>query len=389
MFSFYAYFRGHDVYINERNRYASNEILTAYLNLHYEALEEQDYADQLKQCCRKLQFTEDMDYNNYLNYNRTVHASTNIFNELNALILTLPPYDKVLPNPIRTLEDLINEKGFFFESGYDREEGIDWNTVTEYGYGDQADTGRFYIHLTKFCPIDPNEIKYFDPDQQEMLREYNQSITEFFEGYLRFLQSLRIVHRVFKPFVRDYLNSRNTFLQENDLAILYERYALERGNGFDSVACSMEGYGYKILRDEKNQPILCNKMHFWDLQSFLLYDLFKGIECNYVPNQCKNCGQFFLIRSGKYFSYCDCPLEDNPGKTCRDVGARKRYDDKCKTDPVWQTYNRAYKAHYARYMKKKMTTAEFEQWSSMAVELREKASLDQIAFAEYCDAMKK
>ena len=25
----------------------------------------------------------------------------------------------------------------------------------------------------------------------------------------------------------------------------------------------------------------------------------------------------------------------NPNKTCRDIGARKRYDDKCETDPIW------------------------------------------------------
>ena len=46
-------------------------------------------------------------------------------------------------------------------------------------------------------------------------------------------------------------------------------------------------------------------------------------------------------------------------------------------------YNRAYKTHYARYMKKKMTTAEFEQWSRYAVELREDAIAGKIEQAEY------
>ena len=32
MFSFKAYFWNNDVYINEKNKYAANEILTAYLN---------------------------------------------------------------------------------------------------------------------------------------------------------------------------------------------------------------------------------------------------------------------------------------------------------------------------------------------------------------------
>ncbi len=63
--------------------------------------------------------------------------------------------------------------------------------------------------------------------------------------------------------------------------------------------------------------------------------------------------------------------KDDPTKTCRDVGSRRRYDDKCKNDPIWQTYNRAYKAHYARYMKKKMTISEFEEWSQFASEIRD------------------
>ena len=48
-----------------------------------------------------------------------------------------------------------------------------------------------------------------------------------------------------------------------------------------------------------------------------------------------------------------------------------KYDDKCRTDPIRLACSRAYKAHYAKYMKKKMTTAQFEQWSRYAVRLRD------------------
>ena len=58
----------------------------------------------------------------------------------------------------------------------------------------------------------------------------------------------------------------------------------------------------------------------------------------------------YLIKGKWYYTYCDKLLTNEPGKTCRDVGSKRSYDKKCKTDPVWQTYNRAYKAHYARYM---------------------------------------
>lgn len=54
-----------------------------------------------------------------------------------------------------------------------------------------------------------------------------------------------------------------------------------------------------------------------------------------------------------------------------------------RTPTIWLAYSRAYKTHYARYMKKKMTTAEFEQWSQYAVELREDAIAGKMEQTEY------
>jgi hypothetical protein len=90
-----------------------------------------------------------------------------------------------------------------------------------------------------------------------------------------------------------------------------------------------------------------------------------------------------LLPSGKYSDYCENPLPDDPTKTCRTASARKKYDDKCKTDPVWSIYNRAYKAHYARYMKKRMTNADFEKWGRYAIDLRDKAEAGELTIGEY------
>lgn len=87
--------------------------------------------------------------------------------------------------------------------------------------------------------------------------------------------------------------------------------------------------------------------------------------------------------------YCDNPLKDETDKTCRDVGARRRYDDKCKNDPIWQTYNRAYKTHYSRYMKKKMTISEFEKWSRFASDLRDTSIAGEVEFRQYYADVRK
>ena len=55
MFSFRAYFFNHDIYINEKYKYAASEILTAYLNTDfYKTIEEQNYLTDLKKYKNKL-----------------------------------------------------------------------------------------------------------------------------------------------------------------------------------------------------------------------------------------------------------------------------------------------------------------------------------------------
>ncbi len=88
-------------------------------------------------------------------------------------------------------------------------------------------------------------------------------------------------------------------------------------------------------------------------------------------------------------TYCYNPIAEEPNKTCRDVGSKRRYDDKCKNDPIWQTYNRAYKAHYARYMKKKMTIAQFEECSRIASKIRDKALAGEVPFEKYYADIRK
>ena len=52
-------------------------------------------------------------------------------------------------------------------------------------------------------------------------------------------------------------------------------------------------------------------------------------------------------------------------------------------------YHKGYKAHYARYLKKKMTQAEFQKWADYAIELRNKALEGEIEYDEYVREMKK
>ncbi len=191
------------------------------------------------------------------------------------------------------------------------------------------------------------------------------------------------VHQTYKPFIRDWLNRNEAFPTSDETARYFTEFNRSKGLNFERIKCRMQSFGYKSILDESGNSILCEEIKFNDLGSFLYYEFLRSIAQNYLPNRCKNCGKYFLIHGSWYYTYCDNPLADEPDKSCRDVGSKRSYEKKCKNDPIWQTYNRAYKAHYARYMKKKMTVSEFEEWSRFASEIRDKALAGDIPFERY------
>jgi hypothetical protein len=52
-------------------------------------------------------------------------------------------------------------------------------------------------------------------------------------------------------------------------------------------------------------------------------------------------------------------------------------------------YHKGYKAHYARYLKKKMTQAEFQVWADYALDLRQQALDGVIEFNVYREEIRK
>ena len=106
-----------------------------------------------------------------------------------------------------------------------------------------------------------------------------------------------------------------------------------------------------------------------------------GLQKGFVPKRCANCGRWFLQKPGATFAYCAGPAPEDPGKTCREIGAASSFKDKVANNEVWQVQQRAYKKYYARTMRKDMTKAEFEAWTRDAEQKRD-AALEPYARAE-------
>ena len=143
MFSFKGCFFNNQVYINGKFQYNSNEILTAFLNTNmYDIIEEDEWISRIKRLKNKLLLSSHMDYEDYMNYNNNVKSATEIVNEINKFFFRLPPFSKIKDTEFITLDELLNDYSFFFENGLGEDEEVTWETVNEFGYGEEDEQGK-------------------------------------------------------------------------------------------------------------------------------------------------------------------------------------------------------------------------------------------------------
>jgi len=355
MFGLNAYFHADSVYIDER-AYKANEILTFCLNLSTGNLDEIVTRLFWLRGKIQLQVGGDQDYCNA--YDSYVQEAQNLFFRIGNLAMEIPVYQK-------HLHDVV---------------GIAWlvEYLSEFLYWYDANDEHF--------EPDVLTLESDDPEIVLAIQKLNKRIGNLFDEYIFFAYDLIRVQRGYTDLLDNYVHTSSRYLSERELAETYRSYledAKQKKDYERVVGSSMMTMSYEPYRFPGEPDKLCESFLFDSLGTFLYVGFFRGLRLNHIPKRCDNCGKYFLIAGGKYNNYCERVLKDDPDKTCRDIGARRKYDEKCKDDPVWLAYNRAYKTHYARYMKKKMTAAQFEQWSRQAVEWRNAAAAGKLPQAEY------
>lgn len=401
MFTFTANFKDNDIYLEGKKAFLTNEVLVEILNSKVPNLK--GCRETLVRELPQLDLFGNMEIFRIEQYNSHVQKAQGAMRLIDNYFNQLSIASHIASSSqlhAEKLVDVLNTKPWIWETG-DTDEVEDAllysdDFSNEYGFNHYVDTDcgedRHHFYITKFEPWDLKE-QLFDYEMSADLEELNTAIKNLFERYITFIDDILRVKEVYVDFIDNYLNAEHKFLDNNALAQRFtaflKKYDSSRTTPYLNFTSGYGMFSHSVLTDVKGKSILCKTYKFRSLGAFLYYDLFSGIETNYLPKRCENCGQYFLIQSGKYTDYCERTAPQDSTKTCREVGARKRYDDKCKNDPVWQGYNRAYKAHYARYMKKKMTVSEFEQWASWAIQWRTKAENDEISIDEYLSKIKK
>jgi len=396
MDAFHAMLWDTKVYLNKKHQYLNNEILVHYLNLDMDGLEAM--YDDLRHAQKRILLTPSMSkIVATRDYDEWVQSTQKMMTRIDNTYLSLPPYSVCKDDRKEYNEQLhqcLNRHRALFENGIEEHDPYRENTMypdsNEYGYRTYDNNGREIFWLRHFDPtplVEMWEDKISLDDLQEDMTAANTDIQDTVKPYLLWLEDALRVKHVYAKLLDEFLHIRHTFLDEHEIAEQFEQYLKTEKTASKNYmrlgTVEPQSVGHEVFRPENSKAILCDSYDFDRLGAFLYTDFFKGLQNNHIPKKCGNCGKWFLLPFGKYSDYCENTLPEDSSKTCRDVSARKKYDEKCKTDPVWLAYNRAYKAHYARYMKKKMTNVEFEKWGTYAIELREKMLANELPFEDY------
>ena len=118
------------------------------------------------------------------------------------------------------------------------------------------------------------------------------------------------------------------------------------------------------------------------IDDLLRFEFIKMIEHDIFIKKCKNCEQFFIPKRRADAEYCDSIFADT-GKKCSEVGAMVQYEKKVAENPILEAHKKAYRRFNSRTRLKKMTQAEFLQWSEQAAQKRDECLAGDLSFDEY------
>ncbi len=151
---------------------------------------------------------------------------------------------------------------------------------------------------------------------------------------------------------------------------------------YDSIGKKLEIEQHPT-KEQLTEPFYTEVLHTdsaKDLISFMLVNYIKhGIRFR----KCKYCGKYFGIVGNYNTEYCSRKVFQAGGKTCKDLGSFRIYEQKQLENPVVREYKRSYKAHNARVSKGLMTRDEFNTWSEQAREKRDMCLRGELDFDEF------
>ena len=151
---------------------------------------------------------------------------------------------------------------------------------------------------------------------------------------------------------------------------------------YDSIGRKLEIEQHPT-KEQLTEPFYTEVLHTDSAKDLLSFMLVNYIKHGTRFRKCKYCGKYFGIVGNYNTEYCSRKVFQAGGKTCKDLGSFRIYEQKLLENPVVKEYKRSYKAHNARVSKGLMTRDEFNAWSLEARERRDMCLRGEFGFEEF------
>lgn len=151
---------------------------------------------------------------------------------------------------------------------------------------------------------------------------------------------------------------------------------------YDSIGKKLEIEQHPT-KEQLTEPFYTEVLHTGSAKDLISFMLVNYIKHGIRFRKCKYCGKYFGIVGNYNTEYCSRKVFQAGGKTCKDLGSFRIYEQKLLENPVVREYKRSYKAHNARVSKGLMTRDKFNTWSEQARERRDMCLKGELDFDEF------
>ena len=126
---------------------------------------------------------------------------------------------------------------------------------------------------------------------------------------------------------------------------------------------------------------LTEVLHPTSIYDLIEFSMRECIKREQRMRRCANCGKYFAIPRRNTAEFCTVTL-DEQGRTCKEIGAFKRYRQKKSSDEVFKEYRREYKKRFAWIRAGRITAEDFYAWSASAQAKRDECAEGKITLVE-------
>ena len=133
---------------------------------------------------------------------------------------------------------------------------------------------------------------------------------------------------------------------------------------------------------------LCERIAFSSMRELLVFDLLRAMERSHTPRACRCCGLYFVpARSGEV--YCTGLAPDGDGKTCREIGARRKFTEKLSGNEILRLYRAACGRVYTRKSRGGITADTAADMIRQCTLLRDQALAGELSIEELGDQLSR